>query len=284
MNAVLNKECDRFELHEDYAVNCVSTDVCCESHTHGYVEFVYCFSGLSLNYVDGVPYWLAKGDMLIVNEGSVHALYPRPQSNYCDIMLKPSFFDKEIDRGDGVFSLFRLDEFSDFMLGVKKGMHLVHFSIEDQKKIEFLIKTTVEEQKSERTAAVPMRKAALVMLLTLIFRYMSEQESFEINAELLDYIREHAAQRLSAGMMAQRCYYTIEHFSRKFKRFTSKTFTEYLTECRLDIAEELLSNTRKTVDTVISLSGFTSRGEFFKKFAERFGTTPLEYRNIKNRY
>ena len=101
---------------------------------------------------------------------------------------------------------------------------------------------------------------------------------------LLDYIREHAAQRLSAGMMAQRCYYTIEHFSRKFKRFTSKTFTEYLTECRLDIAEELLSNTRKTVDTVISLSGFTSRGEFFKKFAERFGTTPLEYRNIKNRY
>ena len=284
MNAVFNKEKERFELDSDYALHCVSTDEKCEDHTHAYVEFVYCFSGLSLNYVDGVPYWLAKGDMLVVNEGSVHALYPRPQSNYCDIMLKPSFFDKDLSQGDGVFSLFELEEFSGFVSGVKKQMRLIHFGIEDQKKIECRIRTTVEEQQSSRTAAVPMRRAALVMLLTLIFRYMSEQERFGVNAELLEYIKEHAAQRLNAGMLAQRCYYTIEHFSRKFKQLTGKTFTAYLTECRLDIAEDLLKRTRKTVDTVISLSGFSSRGEFFKKFAERFGMTPLEYRNINNRY
>ena len=274
--AFFNKEKKQFELNADYSLNCVSTDLGCEEHTHEYIELVYCFSGYAMNYVDGVSYLMCKGDLLLIDKNSTHAFFPMPRTYYCDIMLKPSFFGERIAENADLLALFELDEFRQFRWAVQRKKH-VHFSSEDQKKVEFLINASADELKHERIAGASMNRSALCMLLTLIFRSMTE-ESFSVNGALLEYIKEHCDEPLTAGMLARKCFYSNEHFSRKFKKLTGVCFTRYLSQCRLEKARDLLLNTRKTVDVILVESGFTSRGEFFKKFEETFGQTPSAYR------
>ncbi len=277
VKAIFNKEKNKFELSEDYSLNCVSTDLDCDEHTHGYVEMVYCFSGTALNYVDGISYWMHKGDVLLIDYNSTHAIYPKQNTCYCDIMLKPSFFNKYISENSGIMSLFELDEFSQFKFSAK-SKKIIHFSVEEQKKVEFLIKAMDDELKHKKIADVSMKRSALCMLLTLIFRHMTGEEVVSLNGDLLDYINEHCDERLTESLLAEKCSYSKEYFSRKFKQLIGKTFSQYLCECRLNKARDLLLNTRKTVDVILLECGFTSRGEFFKKFEKKFGETPLTYR------
>jgi AraC-like DNA-binding protein len=174
-------------------------------------------------------------------------------------------------------SLFELDEFSQFKFSAKRKK-MIHFSVEEQKKVEFLIKAMDDELKHKKIADVSMKRSALCMLLTLIFRHMTGEEVVSLNGDLLDYINEHCDERLTESLLAEKCSYSKEYFSRKFKQLIGKTFSQYLCECRLNKARDLLLNTRKTVDVILLESGFTSRGEFFKKFEQKFGETPLTYR------
>ncbi|MBQ9778743.1 MAG: helix-turn-helix domain-containing protein [Clostridia bacterium] len=278
MNAVFDKKSNKFCLTGDCAVHCVSTDLACEEHTHEYIELVYCFSGTALNYVNGEPYVLTKGDLLLINQNAVHSFYPKPRAKYCDIMVKPSFFDKKLEAAEGIHTLLALEEFSQFADKLKNEKIFVHFSAEDQKKVEFLINATEDEQKAGATANLPMRRSALCMLFTLVFRSMSCEQGMKINAELLSHIRTHCTERIMASTYAQKCFYTNEHFSRKFKALVGKTFTRYVVDCRLEKAAELLLCSHKTVDVVLVESGFSSRGEFFQKFEQRYGETPLQFR------
>lgn len=278
LNAVLNKEKNRFDLDGDYAVHWVYTRESCADHTHAYIEFVYNSSGSALHFVNGIPYNMRKGDLLLIDRGSTHSLRPSSYVKYCNIMLRPSFFDKSLDDGDGLEAVLALEEFRSFLLEIRKGQRLIHFCTEEQRKIEFLIQVTLEEQSLEHNSTVQMKRSALYMLLTMIFRKMSESARFSVDNELLRYIDTHYPEKLTAETLANQCGYTKEHFSRKFKQYTGMNFCAYLNALRLNRAKELLMTSEKTVDEIIDESGFTSRGEFFGKFRQKFGESPLQFK------
>lgn len=278
MSVVLNKKTNAYELDGDFAVQCMSTDFGCKDHTHEYTEMVYCFSGEILNYVDGNPYVLKKGDLLIIKQNAVHSLHLRTGARYCDIMFKKSFFEEKGSESEELLSMFLSDEIDKSESESSNDRIMIHFSTEDQKKIEFLIKTTEKEQRFEGTSSVLIKRSALNMILALVFRYIKQEIKLTVDADLLKYIRDHCSMHLTLDMFAKKCFYTNEHFSRKFKKVAGKTFTRYLNDCRFEKAEYLLLRTRKTVDVVFEECGFTSRGEFFKKFEERYGQTPVQFR------
>ena len=278
LNAVLNKEKNRFDLDGDYAVHWVYTRESCADHTHAYIEFVYNSSGSALHFVNGITYPVKKGDLLLIDRGSTHSLKPSSRVKYCNIMLRPSFFDKSLDDGDGLEAVLSLEEFRSFLSEIRKGQRIVHFDTEEQKKIEFLIHVTLEEQSGEHDSTAQMKRSALRMLLTMVFRKMSESSHFAVDNALLEYIGSHYPEKLTAEMLANRCGYTKEHFSRKFKQYTGMNFCVYLNGLRLNRAKELLMTTEKTVDEIMDECGFTSRGEFFRKFRQNFGEPPIQFK------
>lgn len=280
-NVVLNKKMNRFELHDDYVVHWISNERQCSEHTHSYIEFVYHSSGSALHYVNRIAYPMKKGDLLLIDQGGVHSFESKSTIKYCDIMLKPSFFDKNLGKGGDLDAVLSLEEFRTFRSEIRKGQRLIHFSSEEQKKVELLLQVTIEEQRNGQNATEQMKRSALYMLLTMIFRKMSEPERLSVNHELTEYIAAHFHEGLTAGLLAERCGYTKEHFSRKFKQYTGKNFCAYLNTLRLSRAEELLLTTEKSVDEIIDSSGFSSRGEFFQKFQQKFGKTPLQFRKSK---
>ena len=282
MNAVFENENHKYTLDGEYSVHLVNTSSPCPEHTHGYVEIVYNFSGRASHEVDGHPYLLRGGEMLFINYGCTHSLTPLSRVKYADIMLKPEFYGESLGGAQNAFSLLELKEFSDFSDTVNREQHFIRFSASERKYVESLVELTLDEQKKGGSASGNMKRSALNMLLNLIFRNMAEnpEPRLQIDGELLSYIRENCREKLTAEDIAKRCFYSAEHFSRSFKKYAGKTFTEYLTECRVELAKELLRNTDKSVEHIIGECGFSGRTRFFNSFSERTGMSPLKYRKI----
>ena len=67
------------------------------------------------------------------------------------------------------------------------------------------------------------------------------------------------------------------HFLRCFARTYGRTPAAYLTERRIERAQDLLRATNLTVTEVCMLVGYSSLGSFSLKFRELVGKSPSEY-------
>ena len=73
---------------------------------------------------------------------------------------------------------------------------------------------------------------------------------------------------------------------RSIKLATGKTFSEYLTDLRVNYAATLLTTTDQPLDYIGTLAGFRSKSVYYRAFAAANNCTPSEYRNreqIQNR-
>nr|WP_275436227.1 helix-turn-helix transcriptional regulator [Vibrio sp. Of14-4] len=71
--------------------------------------------------------------------------------------------------------------------------------------------------------------------------------------------------------------YTSERsLQRRFKSATERTFTDYLTEVRLDYACRRLLNGQKVSDVAFEC-GFNDPSYFSRRFRHRFGVSPTQF-------
>lgn len=271
-------------MEHGYRVNRVKPTETIAPHTHGFIEIVYIFRGKGIHRIDGKIYSVRRGDLLVINYRSEHAVEPYNGLEYVDIMLKPEYVDEKLRGRENAFALLELANFREFARSVDRGNALMHLSGEERERFERLIEWTEEEQRTRGSGSGLAIRAALDLLLITLFRKMAlpMNEPLAVNDALLSYIRENCGERISLERLAARCYYTPAHFSRLFKEYTGMTPTEYISECRIEKAKRLLSETALPVSEIITLCGFSSGTKFFRRFSERTGTTPLKYRKSRN--
>lgn len=68
------------------------------------------------------------------------------------------------------------------------------------------------------------------------------------------------------------------YFSSVFKKETGKAFISYLTDYRMDIAEDLILNTNEKSYTIAEKVGYQDANYFSYVFKKRFGASPSKYR------
>ena len=281
MSVILKKDTKEFVLDSDYEMNFIRLDKCEKEHTHRFVEMVYTLSGRGRHTVDGKEYAAKRGDLLIINYHSNHTVTPIEDFYYVDIMLKPEYLNETLQGTEDIFLLLQLRDFSDLSNSVIKDNVFLHFDGEDRERIEFLIGITREEQeRRDAPAAESIIRSALTMLLNLVFRKMTENQSSRLSVDgiLLEYIKKNCHSKLPISEMAAKCGYTPEHFSRLFKKHTGRAPMDYLTDCRIEKAKDILINSDRSVETVMAECGFSNRTAFFKAFFERMQFTPLQFR------
>lgn len=280
MGIVKKHNTREYDLDNDYFINRVELKDSENEHTHKFIELVYTLSGKGIHKIDGKEYHVKSGDLLIVNYHCRHAVVPVEHLSYIDIMLKPEYVNNTLRGTEDIFLLLQLSDFSDLSNSVIKDNILLSFTGNDRKKIEFLLDWTREEQKNVAPAGKLIIYSALSMLLSLVFRKMTENQSerLTLNDQLLSYMERNCANHLLIREMADMCGYTAEHFSRIFKAYAGLSPITYLNECRIKMAIELLTKTDKSVELIMQECGFSSRTAFFKKFAAHTGMSPLQYR------
>lgn len=252
------------------------------SHTHDFAEFVYVFHGKCVHCVDGREYPTQKGDLLFINYKSVHSIRTSGSVHYADVLIKPEFIDESLRGSENAFSLLQLADFQEFLGVINPDNCCVHFSGEEQKKIEMLILWAVGESENGAAGSSLVLKACINMFLTMVFRKMAlpMQNRLGMNETLLSYIKANCTERLPMAQTAQKCGYSEAYFSRAFRKLSGLTYTEYLYACRLEKACKLLAETEENVDEIIHRCGFVDRTKFFKLFCDKTGMTPGKYRKM----
>lgn len=91
------------------------------------------------------------------------------------------------------------------------------------------------------------------------------------------YIRENYNRNINMAMVANEVSMNYTYFSMKFKEYTGKNFTEYLTEVRMEEAKRLLANPANKVCEVAFRVGYESAKYFTRAFRSCFGVAPSEY-------
>ena len=95
----------------------------------------------------------------------------------------------------------------------------------------------------------------------------------------LEYIREHSAERLRLGDVAEQVYVSQWHLSKLIGKHTGKTFSDILNGARIDKSKELLKNPALRICDVAEMVGFQDLAHFSRVFKKMEGISANEYRN-----
>lgn len=96
--------------------------------------------------------------------------------------------------------------------------------------------------------------------------------------QVITYIQAHLTEDISLAEMATAVGMSPYYFCRLFKQSMGISPYQYVIECRIDRAKELLSQGEKSIAEVALEVGFASQSQFTKHFKRIVGITPKQMR------
>jgi AraC family transcriptional regulator len=94
------------------------------------------------------------------------------------------------------------------------------------------------------------------------------------------YIQAHLEQELSLTTLAAMVHLSPDHFARLFKQATGQTPHQYVLECRIARAKQLLAETDMPLSAISLQVGCTDQSYFTALFRKHVTMTPKAYRDI----
>lgn len=129
---------------------------------------------------------------------------------------------------------------------------------------------------------------ATTLCVHLIHRYTARQYKLRNYTDGLPkyklvraiaYINEQLEQNISLAELANLLQMSPHYFASLFKQSTGLTPHQYLTNCRIARAKELLAQSNLSIVEVCQQVGYQSQSHFTKVFRQQVGITPKVYRN-----
>ena len=122
------------------------------------------------------------------------------------------------------------------------------------------------------------------LLKKLLLFHFSAQEHDNSNLSATQnailYIITNFKENISLDEIAAHVGLAPTYFSAVFKKEMNMSFKEYLDNIRFDHARNLILYSDSNMHEVCSASGFSNYENFVRRFKERFGYSPREYKNI----
>jgi AraC-like DNA-binding protein len=100
---------------------------------------------------------------------------------------------------------------------------------------------------------------------------------------VLKFIDEHLQRDISLNEVAEAAFLSPNYLSQLLKKQTGMAFVEWLTVRRMERAQHLLSHTTERIFEVANAVGFADEAYFTRRFRQRFGQSPSEYRKAMRR-
>ena len=106
-----------------------------------------------------------------------------------------------------------------------------------------------------------------------------EKKGAQLARNVLEYIQSHFREPLTNESIASHFHFHYTYINRVFKAYTGLTLHAFLLDYRLNHALEMLRSRDLPIQQIAKISGFSDFSHFTRRFKERTGKTPREYRD-----
>ncbi len=175
--------------------------------------------------------------------------------------------------------------------------HIISLSLKETEVILSTIDTLQKAQDNHEKDFLAEKQTTLNTCLSYLIIFLSQLTNFPTKKyrspndyplrvrELLAYIHEHYAEKISLNELAEKFYVSKSTLCHEFKKYTNMSITDYILNHRLIQAQELLIYTRpKNLNEIAQLCGFGSAKYLGLIFKQKMGVSPAEFRKTnKNR-
>lgn len=108
------------------------------------------------------------------------------------------------------------------------------------------------------------------------------QKASPLALKLIDHINTHFTEPVTLDDLSREFYLSKVSLCSKFKKAMNTTITEYILQLRLNRAKEYLMSTKKRMEEIAQLSGFSSAAYMGLIFKSKTGLSPMQYRKLQN--
>lgn len=259
-------------------------------HRHDYFQIQVSLEGDGEHTVGASVRPFAGGTLSFVLPYRVHVVSHPPGSRYVIINFSQSFWrpDLQVDALDledvplslaPELGLFLFQEFTDFQ-----------FPPEAFAEVQALISRMLRENAQRRLGSLAVLRGLLLQLLGLSCQQFEadllrlsaaraqQTSQHEALQRVVRYLREHLAEDLTLGDAAAAAFLSPNYLANLLKKETGKTFTELLTERRMERAQELLAHSSQRVMQIAHAVGFADESYFTRRFRQSVGLSPRAWR------
>ena len=262
-----------------------------QPHRHEYFQIQVSLAGETRQSVGGSVRPFRRGSLSFILPYRVH-LIPHPAGsryvliNMAQRFLRPDLDVDPLDLED--VPLSRAPELAPFLF-----QEYLDYAFEGDEFTEIL--SLIDRLRAENTArrfgSVELIRGLLLQLIALTCRkYESEllrlaaaqaQQTSRRDAlrRVVRHIRAHLGEEVTLADAAAAAFLSPNYLAHLLKKETGRTFTELVTERRMERAQELLANTAGRIAEVAHASGFADEAYFARRFKQWFGISPRAYRD-----
>lgn len=254
-------------------------------HYHDYFELIYISRGRCTQTINGVSRDMKEGDLCLLTPNDHHAIATsHPSDLLFNIIIRPSLFEESF------FSLIaENDVISRFFLTAlftqSAEQSYLYFPRHENTNLANHIQSLIKECFEKNLGYKKSMECYLALLFTELTRCHKDRidkENYETMgnnqlSEILAYINLHKKD-ITLNAVAKKFHYHPKYLSALIKKYTNKSFSEFLQEAKLHEVCSYLRNTTLSIDEIIQIMGYYDRSYFNRLFKKNYHMTPSEYR------
>lgn len=278
-------------LRDDMDVRLTPNSRYCPPFLH-YLEFikiVYVLSGECIFYTKkGKECVLKKGNFIIVPPNVEQTVFScHDEDVVINIIIRSSTFEKAFST-----LLLESEELAKFFWKVlyQRGeSSVVWFRCDSDENLDkFVLDMWEESERHTKNSNFLLVSYAMLFLAYSLRYYSKDMETMEElrqSREQLPVIIQfiHANYNtVTLSALAEHFHKSESYLCRYIKRETGTSLTGLLKEIRLKHASIMLKDSKCSVEEIMLKVGYTDISYFYKIFKDRYGMTPINYRNRGN--
>ena len=239
-------------------------------HYHTFHKIIILLAGRAGYAIEGERYALQPGDYILVGRGSIHKPIVERGDFYERVILyiSPAFLRELSQDGDDLAACFRQ---------AQQDFRYVYHSGADR--VRELFTQLEQSQQTEGFGAALLRRALFTQLMVEVNRVSLTGNTASAAAgdskvvAILQYLNAHLTEGLTIDDLADRFYISKYHMMRRFREETGYTIHSYLTEKRLLLAQQLLSQGIPLGEAALRC-GYQEYSTFSRAYKKQFGHAP----------
>ena len=284
--------------HAGTLVNCRvhNWNVYMQPRANRHMEMLVVCRGSLTELIDGQELVLEQGDLLLTSPNTPHGVLPSaPDCLAVNIDITPYFFDLtgEIFQGTSELSAFLWDI---LRKNPTRGQYLL-FRIQQHLPIHKLLDVLLmnyflhPEQESSPWSPKDRDRIASACVSSILFYLYKEvaptlchvplDECITLRHIIQNYMEQNY-RNATLRELSQLANCAESTMSRNVQKLTGCSFTELLQQIRFEKAKVLLETTILPIADIAAAVGYECYSFFYRRFRERYGCTPSQYRRQHN--